>query len=1548
MKKTRKILTLLLSLAMMASLLAAPTLTPTAAADVAASGNWSDYADASGLTDNGDGSYAITSEAGLAYLAAQVRGGDDFGSKIVNLTADLNLGAHNWTPIGYTTGSYDIAESGPPSRATDRPFGGLFDGNGHSITGLTINDGPSAGEERSLFGFVDVSGIVQNLAVLEAYINCMRRGAGIAATNFGTIRDCMSTGSFIGNGTTRITRITAGIVGVNHGLVENCYSNALVSDNNVAGGIVGGNAATGRVVNCFFTGYAVARATVNSTVNPGTTEYASGSLVGNNLTGGTVTNCYYLSGSSSSGLGFPASFANGATAKAFNNYGELVDGSDDLINVLSSGYKLIAGTYFPVLAWETTYNHADVAPPSTQDGIIIKSAQALFADIPVTMAQLQAFETVRTDGYWMNKTSHSPTYYDSVTGITLFDLLRCFVPNWSRVSKVNFGGAFDFYPQDPEYDSAMLLWSGSGYRTDTGETRIIGSLTSALQDGGGMHWYSGVTTVKVTLTDTSGNWSDNADASGFADEGGGSYTITTAAGLAHFAGLVNGGDDFNGKTVTLAADLNLSAHYWSPISQGRVTGGNLTYPANPFRGVFDGSGHYIIGMTIGGSAYNSGTGEFNEANALFGINRGTVKNVGILAANVDGYRSSACIAGINYGTVENCMSTGDVKANGGGGTRGSGGIVGSNLGTVRYCYSSAYIYNAFRRAGGIVGYNVNDGTNVGTVEYCFFIGYAESASVGYSGSIAAQNGETSSGTDRGGIIRDSYYLESSAKDEQDNGCPKAYNNRGAQAIEFDASGNLKPPGSGTLVATLASIEAFVAYGSDPIPVLSWESSHYRIDAITPPERPQPPEPTAITIISADGYFSNIELTASQIKAHGTTVNNYVRDSNRIYATVTGIALSKLLSEFVPYGDYASQVVFYDSYNPASPATNRTFYPNGGAPAGDTNDYGTAMLLWEGVKDAAWSGSESINGFTSALNNASAGRYWWTNISTITVALPLSDVTFDITPPNAAVEVKDSKNNVIAPITADGKIFKLVQGETYSFGATASGYIGATGTFTPGSEAQTENVVLTFGGGGGTVSYSITGYAGDHGTVTPNVASAYPGVTVTLTAAPASGYALSALSVSGATLNQAVSCNNNVYAFTMPAGNAAVTATFEPVVLTLNAQKGEKGEKTRAAVFTASELVSMSQSGTYAYLFYRNDDWDAVVATELVRFDSLLGEGDLNTSTYWKSGSYLEFKTGDFATYFYYPSYDEITAGKHYYDESGIQSDVPAGIALKWQSGSVGTTGRDAAVTALASAATDTGNRRFVFGLSPSAYSAPAGNDASMGRRFPSQVVEMTVVYEASSVPEGTGRPGGSTTVKPDDPKPDQPDEDFENPFTDVEESDWFYGAVAFVVNAGLFKGVSDDSFAPDATMTRAMLVTVLHRLAGTPEPVGESKFSDVTDPAAYYYDAVIWASANGIVEGYSATTFGADDPITREQMVTFLYRYAKAMDCDVPTSDAASPTLAAFADASSVSTWAQEAMSWAVAAGIVKGTTETTLSPAGKATRAQVATVMQRFAQTTK
>ena len=175
-------------------------------------------------------------------------------------------------------------------------------------------------------------------------------------------------------------------------------------------------------------------------------------------------------------------------------------------------------------------------------------------------------------------------------------------------------------------------------------------------------------------------------------------------------------------------------------------------------------------------------------------------------------------------------------------------------------------------------------------------------------------------------------------------------------------------------------------------------------------------------------------------------------------------------------------------------------------------------------------------------------------------------------------------------------------------------------------------------------------------------------------------------------------------------------------------------------------------------------------------------------------------------------------------------------------------------------------------------------------------------------------------------------------FTDVNENDWYYDAVKYVYANGLMSGVSDTTFAPNANTTRGMIVTVLYRMENQPNVTIDNSFKDVKS-TDYYGNAIYWAKQNNIVSGYNSTTFAPNDNITREQMAAILYRYAAYKGYSVDkTSD-----LSNFNDTSNISNYALTPIKWAVSSGLISGMGDGTISPLGNASRAQIATILMRF-----
>ena len=177
-------------------------------------------------------------------------------------------------------------------------------------------------------------------------------------------------------------------------------------------------------------------------------------------------------------------------------------------------------------------------------------------------------------------------------------------------------------------------------------------------------------------------------------------------------------------------------------------------------------------------------------------------------------------------------------------------------------------------------------------------------------------------------------------------------------------------------------------------------------------------------------------------------------------------------------------------------------------------------------------------------------------------------------------------------------------------------------------------------------------------------------------------------------------------------------------------------------------------------------------------------------------------------------------------------------------------------------------------------------------------------------------------------------------FTDVKDTDWFYDSVQYICENGLMNGTGDGAFSPDGITTRGMIVMILYRMENSPAVDSDVTFTDVS-AGRYYADAVAWANENDIVNGYGSGAFGPDDPITREQMASVLYRYAQLKGYDI----AASGNLARFSDDREVSPYAANPMRWAVGNSLISGMGDNMLAPGESSTRAQTAAILTRFCE---
>ena len=690
-------------------------------------GSWRD--NTTGATFDGVSHLTIYTAADLAAFAAAVNGGNDFSGETVTLAADLNMNAHSWTPIGDET----------------KPFRGVFDGGGHSISGLYYH---GSAKHVGLFGFVE-NGTVQNVSVVNSYLrsseptgvyiggvaginkgvitNCRNTGeisatttsayitafaGGVAGSNDGAITNCRNTGGISATGVGASTNAYAGgTAGCNNGTIANCRNSGEISatandyDTWAYAGGVAGYQAAGLITNCFSTG------SIEAT---GYYAYA-GAVVGYSHIG-TIANCYYATGTASQGIGnyidaagattvLPTSqMTAAANATSGDGWADITVESNSLgkialVDALNAGAAAYNGT--------TTDARAEAwAQQSNMSG-----GYPFFAASAYTVTNtLTNISSGNADAYRGKMETADYTAALSVSGSYLLPT--------SITVKVG--------------DTPLTAGTDYTYVSESGELTIpAAKITGNIEIiAAGVPGYP-IGVNGALLPAPVESWEGYTTGATF--DGWRQLTIYTAADLAAFAAAVNGGNSFSGRTVTLAADLNMSAHSWTPI------GNDLKH----FKGVFNGGGHSVSGLYYHGSAQNAG---------LFGfVDNGRVQNVSVVNSYLrsETYNANTGgVAGSNFGTVINCCNTGSVSTNAD--TTTAGGVAGINGGTMINCYNTGSVSatgSSSSDAGGVVG------VNGGTMINCYSTG-SVSVSDGIIGNYA---GGVAGSVYSGAAIANCYY-----------------------------------------------------------------------------------------------------------------------------------------------------------------------------------------------------------------------------------------------------------------------------------------------------------------------------------------------------------------------------------------------------------------------------------------------------------------------------------------------------------------------------------------------------------------------------------------------------------------------------------------------------------------------------------------------------------------------------------------------------------------------------------------------------------------------
>ena len=502
-----------------------------------------------------------------------------------------------------------------------------------------------------------------------------------------------------------------------------------------------------------------------------------------------------------------------------------------------------------------------------------------------------------------------------------------------------------------------------------------------------------------------------------------------------------------------------------------------------------------------------------------------------------------------------------------------------------------------------------------------------------------------------------------------------------------------------------------------------------------------------------------------------------------------------------------------------------------------------------------------------------------------------------------VTVRANTNYVINTVSIAGR------GQTVATDAKSGTY-----SYTvPGTSDATVEVYVTFKSDDFEVT--LTNYTYDDGRIslstgTTTTGRYAEGEQVTIYAFPDRDFYVRSLTITRTDNRQTVSysessTSDDVFYFTMPASNVTVRAYFTDGVYEIATDidgsgrltiTGEDGNVTDVAEEGEEIRITASPSNNYRlgdlYVTYTDsDDEDQVIYPEVEY------KNNGNVDYYWFEMPeydveiYADFGEGDYVAWI---DRSDMENGTIRVSPNVADEDDTVSIYVTPDTGYQldeliveDEDGHDVTTTSLAS------GTRYTF-------------------RMPDSDVTVTATFKSRN---------------------------YTSNFTDVPRYEWYYEAVSYVASEGLMNGVSTTQFNPNGTASRAQIVTILWRLAGEPSAL-TGAFTDV--PAGQYYStAVAWASRQGIVTGVGNNRFEPNSNITREQLAVILYRYAQ----DAGYTTSASANITGYYDYARVNSYARTAMSWAVGAGLITGTSTTTLSPQDTATRAQVATILMRFCE---
>lgn len=1000
-------------------------------------------------------------------------------------------------------------------------------------------------------------------------------------------------------------------------------------------------------------------------------------------------------------------------------------------------------------------------------------------------------------------------------------------------------------------------------------------------------------------------------------------SINTSSTSDEYFGLFGAvGEGGTVKDLTVEGNINIDSEY--EVNAGGVVGenaGNVSNCTSEVAITVEGVYAYIggiIGSNAGNvsncthkaaitvtadTAYIGGVIGFNGGSLTNCSNSGAVEGTGQTAngAYVGGIVGSNNHTESVMGSVENCYNTGTVTATGSNAV--AGGVMGVNLNTVNSCYNTGTVTGT--TAGGVVGENIygtSPGTP-GTVTSCYNIGKVTAPSEGAT--IGGVVGANSNGTINGTVNGCYFLVETAASGVGDNSSTNVTNVTSKTTGEF-ATGE---------VAWL--LQDALGENADQVWRQDISKGGYPVLHVFDASAP---EVYQVTFKDGDSIF------ATDYANSGDTVTKPTDPTQTGYAFDGWYSDENFSKEWNFDTPITEDIPLYAKWTPKT--YNVTFDTNDGTINGDvvtSYTYGVGATLpvnviRTGYTFGGWYENSNFSGEPVkeiSKTDTDDKTYYakWLSADTGVSRVIVSDQDAAINGNAISVTLPAGSS---LPTAGDIQI-TAAAGATVSDLSTEDG--GTTWIFTVTAEDGTTEMYTIQVTIAPLPTYTVTVAASSHGSVTVNPTSAAAGEMVTLTIAPETDYTLAGLNVADAN-GTAITVNGSetTYTFTMPDSAVTVTATFRLTEEPVDPDPTPTPDPDPSGPSTGE-----------------SDGWESI-ADEIAAADD--GDSitiDMNGETEVPADIFEDVAGKDVDLVFDMGDGLGWSVNGQDIPEGTNLSDLDLGVDL-------GTDGIPVDVINAITGEKDSvqitlaydGDFGFTLTLT-----APLGEDNAgyWANLYHYDEDTEAMNFEAAAEIGADGSVSlplshaSQYAIVIDDHSHSATD--VSEIFTDVPANHWAQAAIQYVYAGGLMTGVSDSEFAPEATTTRAMIVSMLARM----ENVTSAADAGFTDVAAddWYATAVNWAAANGIVNGISDDTFAPNDPITREQLAAMLMNYAQWKGQDT----SARADLSGYSDAPS--TWASEAVQWAVAEGLLAGVTDDELQPQGQATRAQVAAIMQRF-----